>query len=149
MRKLEHSSGAVLYTEEQGEIRYILVQERNGNWGFPKGHIEAGESRRQTALREIREETGLHARLEGHFSQTIRYWLKKGTEKEVTYFLARRRAGKIDWNPEGIMAVKAFSFSDALGMISHRNARSVLRRAEEYRLSRLKPDSLPSPEKEA
>ena len=46
MRKLEHSSGAVLYTEEQGEIRYILVQERNGNWGFPKGHIEAGESRR-------------------------------------------------------------------------------------------------------
>ena len=59
MRKLEHSSGAVLYTEEQGEIRYILVQERNGNWGFPKGHIEAGESRRQTALREIREETGL------------------------------------------------------------------------------------------
>ncbi|MCI5616067.1 MAG: hypothetical protein MR431_07380, partial [Clostridia bacterium] len=60
-----------------------------------------------------------------------------------------RRAGKIDWNPEEIMAVKAFSFSDALGMISHRNARSVLRRAEEYRLSRLKPSPLPSPEKEA
>ena len=86
MRKLEHSSGAVLYTEEQGEVRYILVQERNGNWGFPKGHIEAGESRRQTALREIREETGLHARLEGHFSQTIRYWLKKAPKRRSPIF---------------------------------------------------------------
>ena len=143
MRKLEHSSGAVLYTEEQGEIRYILVQERNGNWGFPKGHIEAGESRRQTALREIREETGLHARLEGDFSQTIRYWMRKGTEKEVSYFLARRRAGRIAWNASEIMAVKAVSFSDALRMISHRNARSVLRKAEEYRLGHRGPAPLP------
>ena len=58
-----HSAGAVLYTVIDGERRYVLVREKNGSYGMPKGHVEVGETLAETALREIREETGLHATL--------------------------------------------------------------------------------------
>ena len=53
------SAGAALYTVQDGETRWVLVREKSGSVGLPKGHVEKGETPKQTALREIREETGL------------------------------------------------------------------------------------------
>ena len=54
---LERSCGAVVATEKDGVRYYVLVK---GSYvGLPKGHMEPGESERETALREVREETGL------------------------------------------------------------------------------------------
>ena len=39
-----HSAGAVLYTVIDGERRYVLVREKNGSYGLPKGHVEPGET---------------------------------------------------------------------------------------------------------
>ena len=55
------SAGAALYTVQDGETRWVLVREKSGSVGLPKGHVEKGETPKQTALREIREETGLQA----------------------------------------------------------------------------------------
>ncbi len=52
---LIHSAGAVLYTVIDGERRYVLVREKNGSYGLPKGHVEPGETLAQPALREVRE----------------------------------------------------------------------------------------------
>ena len=56
---LIQSAGAVLYTFIDGVRHYVLVREKNGSYGLPKGHVEPGETLPQTALREVREETGL------------------------------------------------------------------------------------------
>ena len=58
----ERSCGAVLFTVRDGVPLYVLVQENY--YGFPKGHMEAGETERKTAIREIREETGLEVKLD-------------------------------------------------------------------------------------
>ena len=55
----EKSCGAVVFTRLNGEIKYVIIQSLAGYYGFPKGHMEAGESEKQTALREVYEETGL------------------------------------------------------------------------------------------
>ena len=56
----EKSCGAVVYRVEGRTVRFLVVKNKNGrHWGFPKGHMEYGESERQTALREVLEETGL------------------------------------------------------------------------------------------
>ena len=55
----EKSCGAVVYCQEENDIKYLLVCERSGFWVFPKGHMEEGESEHETALREVKEETGL------------------------------------------------------------------------------------------
>lgn len=54
---IEISCGAVVFTKINGEIKYLLIQNLEGIYGFPKGHVEKEEKEKETALREIYEET--------------------------------------------------------------------------------------------
>jgi ADP-ribose pyrophosphatase YjhB (NUDIX family) len=57
----EATSGGVIFRHnpKSGALEILLVQDAKNRWTIPKGHIEPGESARETAEREIREETGL------------------------------------------------------------------------------------------
>ena len=52
----EISAGAIVYTKQNDQIRYLLIQDFHDNYGFPKGHLEKDETLAQAAVREIREE---------------------------------------------------------------------------------------------
>lgn len=64
----EFSAGGILFRRDRSQrLLFLLVYSaRNKIWGFPKGHIEPGETELQAGLREIKEETGI---LEGDVSQ--------------------------------------------------------------------------------
>lgn len=53
------SGGVVFRRNKKGEVEILLIQDAKNRWTIPKGHVEEGEEPRQTAEREIREETGL------------------------------------------------------------------------------------------
>ena len=53
--KYEKSCGAVIFDGD----KVLVIQQVKGHWGFPKGHVENGETEIETALREIKEETNL------------------------------------------------------------------------------------------
>jgi 8-oxo-dGTP pyrophosphatase MutT (NUDIX family) len=58
-------AGGVVYRKKDGHVEFLLVQ-ATGNrkeWVLPKGHIEPGESPRETAVREVMEETGYWAKI--------------------------------------------------------------------------------------
>ena len=67
------SAGGVVYRANGGDIEVIICG-RNSPllWGLPKGTPEAEETREQTALREVNEETGLEVEIEG-FIDSIEY----------------------------------------------------------------------------
>lgn len=85
----EHSCGAVVFgISEEHTILFLLVQSARGEWGFPKGHVEGNEKDQETAIREIKEETGINVCIMRGFRRESMYMLgNKG--KRVTYFLAK------------------------------------------------------------
>ena len=83
----EKSCGAVVYCRKDNGIQYLLACERSGYWVFPKGHMEAGESELQTALRELKEETGLSASLDTNRIASVEYSISSFAKKEVVFYL--------------------------------------------------------------
>ena len=68
----EKSCGALVYRKKQDRLELLLIRHKNGgHWSFPKGHVETGETEPQTALREIKEETGLDVGLCEGFRQSV------------------------------------------------------------------------------
>lgn len=56
----EATAGGIVYRRNSsGELQFLLTQDAKDRWTIPKGHIEPGETTRETAEREIQEETGL------------------------------------------------------------------------------------------
>lgn len=80
------AGGVVLRGPQHADPEVLLVRYRSGAWVFPKGHIEAGETQAQTALREVQEETGVSAHILAELP-TTRYTNDKGVPREVYWFL--------------------------------------------------------------
>lgn len=57
----EPTAGGIVFrmTPDQRDIEILLIQDSKDRWTIPKGHIEAGETAKQTAVREIGEESGI------------------------------------------------------------------------------------------
>lgn len=57
----EPTAGGIVFRRDKktGSIEFLLIQDAKNRWTIPKGHIEEGEQSKETAEREIREETGL------------------------------------------------------------------------------------------
>lgn len=66
----EPTSGGIIYRLKDGDIEILLIQDARDRWTIPKGHIEPGETAKQTAAREIGEEVGL-------FDIDLQGWLGK------------------------------------------------------------------------
>lgn len=84
--KTEKACGAVI--EKDGKI--LVVFQNNGFWGFPKGHMEEGESEAVTAIREVFEETGVICELNEKNRFEFSYNIKEQKiHKVVVLFTAR------------------------------------------------------------
>ena len=132
----ERSSGAVVfYAEANSEPEYLLLHYTAGHWDFPKGNIEVGESEKEAALREIREETGItNVEFINGFRMKIDYRYrhdKKLVLKEVVLFLVRAHTLQITLSHEHIgFAWK--NYSDAMQQLTYTNARKLLSSAKDY-----------------
>lgn len=128
----EYCSGAVLYTKINNIINYILVLEIDGHCGFPKGHIELGETEIQTTLREIKEETGITANILDGFLKKIEYTIKNGNIKQATYFCAKYENQTIKYDEHKLLGVKLLPFDKALLSLSYQNVKYLLIEANQY-----------------
>jgi 8-oxo-dGTP pyrophosphatase MutT (NUDIX family) len=104
-------------------------------WGLPKGGREEGEDAETTALREVREETGLEAKIIGHLDD-VTYWFVWPPEqiryrKTVHLFLMLATGGDITKHDDEVEEVRFVPVSEAVRLVAHKTDRQVLKRAAE------------------
>lgn len=131
----EYSAGIVLFREENGKRKYLILHYPGGHFDFPKGHLEAGETEKDAAIRELEEETGVKVNhLYDGFSEPITYNFSRrdtAVHKTVTFFLARtdHREIKISHEHRGYLWL---DYAGALEKITFENAKAILKKAEQY-----------------
>ena len=86
MEMIERTAGGIVV---RGDNALLVYQPGTNTWGFPKGHVEKAETRRQTAAREVLEETGIH---EVHMQEELGAYVRRSnvspnTFKHITLFL--------------------------------------------------------------
>ncbi|HEY7635153.1 MAG TPA: NUDIX hydrolase [Gemmatimonadales bacterium] len=132
--ELEVSAGGIVFRRSPDEgPRFLLIRDSYDNWGFPKGHLEDGESPAEAARRETAEETGLdQLLLQGPIRVIDWHFRFRGRHihKYCHFFLFESPSGEacpqVD---EGITDCQWRQLDEALDLLSYDNARGVLKRA--------------------
>ena len=129
----ESSCGAVVFRDIKGEIRYLLIKnKRSAHWGFPKGHIEPGETKKETAIREVLEETGVHVKIIDGYESVSKYKIQNRIEKIVSIFVGTTTDTSTSIQPEEISDYIWLTYDRALSILKFENDKSIIISAHKF-----------------
>lgn len=120
--KYEKSCGAVIFDGD----KILVIQQVKGHWGFPKGHVEEGETEVQTAVREIKEETNLDVEIDESKRFVEHYSPEEGVEKDVVFFVAQKTGGEIKVQEEEVKDTKWLLPHDAMEILTYDSSKRIL-----------------------
>ena len=123
----ENSCGAIVFNENTEKI--LLVKMHNGNWGFPKGHIENNETKEETAIREVHEETNVNIKIIPNFEREIKYIPNEKTIKKVTIFAGITQEEDVKIDTFEIEAFQWCTYEEALKLVTYKLQKDVLEKA--------------------
>jgi 8-oxo-dGTP pyrophosphatase MutT (NUDIX family) len=109
-------------------------REREGDaWTLPKGTPNRGETTEETALREVREETGLKVRILRPLGSIEYTFVQRGTRihKTVHYFLMEPTGGSFEDHDHEFEDVRWVSFDDAAALLTFETERALVALAAE------------------
>jgi 8-oxo-dGTP pyrophosphatase MutT (NUDIX family) len=131
------SAGGIVVRFE-GDMPQLVVGCRRRDrdivtWTLPKGTPDPGETREQTAVREVREETGLDVRIKDPLD-SIEYWFVQGgtrIHKTVHYFLMDPTGGDLGRHDHEFESVRWITFDEAQRLLTFETERALVARAAE------------------
>ena len=124
--KKEKSCGCIVMHKD----KVLLVKHNKGHWDFPKGHVEEGETEKQTAMREVKEETNVNVQILSDKKYQTNYIIKdKNIDKDVIFFLAKPLNLNQKPQLEEVIRSEWKKFEDALEVITYERSRQLLREA--------------------
>lgn len=136
MRTLrEISSGGVVYRELNGTTEVALIRVGH-RWCLPKGQVEKGEELQETALREVKEETGLNGEVVAKIGD-ISYWFTgkdKNADsvkifKRVYFYLIHYLGGDVSQHDQEVAEVCWSPISEAVKRLSYPTERQTMSKA--------------------
>ncbi len=130
--KQEKSCGAVVWKMKKGQRLYLVEHMIQGHTSLPKGHVEGDETEEETALREIREETGLDAVLDTGFRHVITYSPYPDVVKDVVFFTAEAADGEMKNQEEEVSALEWMTYEDAYRAMTYDTDKETLEKANAY-----------------
>lgn len=135
----EKACGAIIFTNEGNVRKYLILRgvgAYQSDYGFPKGHVEEGETERETALREVKEETGLDIVLYDDFRTVDEHALARegrpNDKKTNVYFLAEYHDQELVAQKSEVSEIVLMDYQEAMRCIQYEESRRELTEAEEY-----------------
>jgi 8-oxo-dGTP pyrophosphatase MutT (NUDIX family) len=129
----ERSAGGVVV---RGDEVVVIVPTRRGAQGqrvlaLPKGHVDPGETPDRTARREVREETGVDARIVEKLGEVRYFYQREGKRifKRVTFYLFEYRGGSLEDHDDEVEEARWMPLRDALAALSYDGEREMAERA--------------------
>ncbi len=130
--KKEKSCGALVVRRGVQSPEILLIKHNGGHWAFPKGHVEAGETEEETALREVQEETGLLVKLDTRYREMVTFSPAPRTMKDVVYFAATVLSGTETPQLTEVSDVRWVPFDEAHKFITFENDRHLFETMREF-----------------
>lgn len=123
--KKEKSCGCIIIKNK----KVLLVYEKNRNfWGFPKGHMEDGETEIETALREVKEEVGLDVEIDKDRRYTLNYIIRDEIDKTTVLYIAKAKNEEIIMQENEIENIRWCSFEEALNTLTFDNWKEMFKK---------------------
>ena len=126
--KKEKSCGCIIIKDN----KVLLVYEKRACcWGFPKGHMEEGETEIETALREVKEEVGLDVKINKNKRYILNYIINDEIDKTTVLYLATTKNEKITIQESEIGDAKWYDLSEATKILTFTNSKEVFKKVIE------------------
>ncbi len=139
----EISAGIIIYRKTKEGQKFLILYHRGSYWNFPKGKIESEEKSFQTAVREVKEETGLSRhdlKFHDYFKayEKFSFWRRAETKKEkvfktVIFYLAETKKSQIILSSGHEEGYCWFDYKEAMKILSkHKESQRVLTQAYDF-----------------
>ena len=127
------SCGFIVYKAENNENFYLIIKSHNGDVGFPKGHMEPGENELQTAIRELKEETGMDVDTIYDFRYQIEYPLPRVPDamKQTVYFLGKCASDDIIIQETEVASAEFVTYDKAIEKLTFEETKNMLKKAKD------------------
>jgi len=131
---VEKRAGGIVFKKDSGQPQFLLVTSNSNKnkWIIPAGHVEAGETNEETALREVAEEAGVKAIIIHDLGSFQYNWYRENKKILIdTHIFLMKYIETIHHNPEG-RQVKYFSLDEILNMNIWEESRAFIEKAYQY-----------------
>lgn len=119
--KKEKSCGTICINN--GKV--LIIKQMQGFYGFPKGHVEIGETEVETAIRETKEETNIDVVVDENLRFSLSYIVNNNIDKEVVYFVAKPLNSSITIQESELLDAKWIDIEDVESIITFDNLRNL------------------------
>lgn len=126
--KKEKSCGVIVFKDN----KVLLVRHNLGRYGLPKGHVEENETEKETALREVKEETNVDTKIIDGFREVITYSPKENVMKDVVFFIGTCNNYELKVQESEVSEAIFVDIEKAIDTITYNDERRTLIEAIEF-----------------